>query len=410
MTTAIRAKGLGKRYVVTAARAPYRTLREDIAGLWRRGRGGTADSEIWAVRDVSFELGAGQALGIVGRNGAGKSTLLKLLSRVTEPTAGRAELRGRVASLLEVGSGFHPELTGRENVFLNGTILGMTRSEIRRKFDTIVEFAEVASFIDMPVKRYSSGMYLRLAFAVAAHLEAEILVIDETLAVGDVAFQRKCIEQMKEAAGSGRTILFVSHNMAAVESFCTVACRLGEGRLLDWGPVPEIVTRYLSDSASTGNVALGDRRDRRGEGFVRLTGLALEGPGGETLAVAQCGQDVAIRLEYECAGELGSDSLLFAIGVNSLHGQRMFLCSNDLVGARLAGLPRRGAVRCTIPKLPLTPAVYSLSLIVRRKGVIEDWLLDAFLLTVEPGDFFGTGRLPDDTYSGFVVSHRWTAG
>ena len=231
----IRAEGLGKKYLIghAAERERYVALRDVMArgarNLWRktadmaRGRAilaGDTVEEFWALRDVSFEVKRGEVLGIIGRNGAGKSTLLKILSRITEPSEGRVTIKGRVASLLEVGTGFHPELTGRENIYLNGAILGMTRAEIRRKFDEIVDFAEVEKFLDTPVKRYSSGMYVRLAFAVAAHLEPEILVVDEVLAVGDAEFQKKCLGKMSEVAGGGRTVLFVSHNMAAVGILC----------------------------------------------------------------------------------------------------------------------------------------------------------------------------------------------
>jgi lipopolysaccharide transport system ATP-binding protein len=254
------AEGLGKKYLIghQAEREPYNALRDTLVraahNLWRktadmaRGRAivpGASVEEFWALRDVSFEVKQGEVLGIIGRNGAGKSTLLKILSRITEPSAGRVTIRGRVASLLEVGTGFHPELTGRENIYLNGAILGMTRVEIRRKFDEIVAFAEVEKFLDTPVKRFSSGMYVRLAFAVAAHLEPEILVVDEVLAVGDAEFQKKCLGKMSEVAGGGRTVLFVSHNMAAVEALCTRSIYLASGEVVSEGATGDVVMAYL---------------------------------------------------------------------------------------------------------------------------------------------------------------------
>jgi len=246
----ISVSGLGKRYRLGGALA-HDTLRDHVthlAGrLWRRTPR-SAPAELWALREVSFEVGAGEVLGIIGRNGAGKSTLLKVLSQITEPTEGEVRVRGRLASLLEVGTGFHPELTGRENIYLNGAILGMNKAEIRRKFDEIVAFAEVEEFLDTPVKRYSSGMYVRLAFAVAAHLEPEILLVDEVLAVGDAAFQEKCLGKMREVThGGGRTVLFVSHNMAAVQALCGRALWLNRGRVMGLGPVEELVARYLED-------------------------------------------------------------------------------------------------------------------------------------------------------------------
>ena len=256
----IRAEGLGKKYVIghEAEKERYTALRDVIArnarGLWRKtadlahGRAivtGDTTEEFWALKDVSFEVKRGEVLGIIGRNGAGKSTLLKILSRITEPTEGRIEIRGRVASLLEVGTGFHPELTGRENIYLNGAILGMSRAEITRKFDEIVAFAEIEKFLDTPVKRYSSGMYVRLAFAVAAHLEPEILVVDEVLAVGDVAFQKKCLGKMSEVAtGRGRTVLFVSHNMGAIESLCERCILLERGEKHADAQTAKVIAEY----------------------------------------------------------------------------------------------------------------------------------------------------------------------
>jgi lipopolysaccharide transport system ATP-binding protein len=249
MALAIRAHGLAKQYLLGGPSAPYDTFRDAVTRGWRRlGRSSRADERrtLWALRDVSFDVDDGEVLGIIGLNGAGKSTLLKILSRITRPTLGHAEVYGRVGSLLEVGTGFHPELTGRENIYLNGSILGMDRAHLDRQFDEIVAFAEVERFIDTPVKRYSSGMYMRLAFAVAAHVEPEILIIDEVLSVGDAAFQRKCLERMGAVAAQGRTVLFVSHNLPAVEKLCTRAIRLQDGRLTDDGDVHAVVKRYLS--------------------------------------------------------------------------------------------------------------------------------------------------------------------
>lgn len=254
----IRCTDLGKRYRLSqrgsSNRASYTRLSDTLVRWVKRpfGRAAavTESEEFDALRDVNFEIREGEVVGVIGRNGAGKSTLLKLLSRITEPTTGRIELAGRIASLLEVGTGFHPELSGRENIFLNGTILGMTRQEIRRKFDEIVAFAEVGRFVDTPVKHYSSGMYVRLAFAVAAHLEPEILLVDEVLAVGDVEFQKKCLGKMQDVSRGGRTVLFVSHQMGAIAQLCTRCLYLRQGRLVDDGPTAKTLRRYLSDGAS----------------------------------------------------------------------------------------------------------------------------------------------------------------
>lgn len=255
MKPIVRVEKLGKQYLIGAQETSYGTLRESIVDAVRaplarlRGRNGKRISEtIWALKDVSFEVAPGEVVGVIGRNGAGKSTLLKVLSRITEPTTGRVDLYGRVASLLEVGTGFHPELTGRENVYLNGAILGMRKAEIERKFGEIVAFAELEKFLDTPVKRYSSGMYMRLAFAVSSHLEPEILIVDEVLAVGDVAFQKKCLGKLDEVAKEGRTVLFVSHNMLAVQSLCTRVIWLDQGEILDQGPARQVVSQYLKSS------------------------------------------------------------------------------------------------------------------------------------------------------------------
>ena len=284
MTAAIRVTGLGKRYELGRGLDPYRTLREAlverVGGMLEaiRPRGGREASQaFWALRDVSFEIGQGEAVALIGGNGAGKSTLLKLLSRVTAPTTGRVEMYGRLGSLLEVGTGFHPDLTGRENVFLNGAILGMRRTEIAARFDDIVAFAEVERFIDTPVKRYSSGMYLRLAFAVAAHLEPEVLLVDEVLAVGDAAFQRKCLGKMGDVASQGRTVLFVSHNMAAVQRLCSRTLWLKSGEVVEDGPTGSVVSHYLRAAQSMRTAEQwDDPATAPGNDRVRLRRAAVE--------------------------------------------------------------------------------------------------------------------------------------
>jgi lipopolysaccharide transport system ATP-binding protein len=274
MSVAILTEGLSKRYRIGELHTSYGTLRDSLAGAARRltGRGHDEhDEEIWALRDVTFEVPEGQVLGVVGRNGAGKSTLLRILTRITTPTSGRAEIRGRVGSLLEVGTGFHPELTGRENVFLNGSVLGMKQREIQAKFSEIVEFAGVEQFIDTPVKRYSSGMSVRLAFAVAAHLEPEILLVDEVLAVGDAEFQRRCLGRMEDLSGSGRTVVFVSHQMQAVAQLCDRAILLDKGEIDMDGPSEPVVARYLQTVGGSGSTRdWPDLDSAPGDDLVRL--------------------------------------------------------------------------------------------------------------------------------------------
>ena len=286
--------------LATAVAGPLRRLRSRV-----RRRGGAAAGDgtesVWALRDVSFEVRPGEVLGVVGRNGAGKSTLLKILSRITSPTSGSAELRGQVGSLLEVGTGFHPELTGRENIYLNGSILGMPRREVARKFDEIVEFAEIGKYLDTPVKRYSSGMYTRLAFAVASHLEPEILVVDEVLAVGDAAFQKKCLGKMGQVSRHGRTVLFVSHNMTAVKSLCTRAILVEAGRVALDGSVDEVVNRYLTagtDMSRTGIIPEDIPRHRDYHDEARFRSVRLTDLAGNDLTQLYFGQP--FRVTFVC--------------------------------------------------------------------------------------------------------------
>jgi lipopolysaccharide transport system ATP-binding protein len=368
--TVIQVENLGKQYRIGAAQAPYRTLREAITSTvgapfrrlgetFKRSSAGTAEraDTFWALKDVSFEIGRGEAVGVIGRNGAGKSTLLKILSRITEPTNGRARLRGRVGTLLEVGTGFHPELTGRENIFLNGAILGMHRSEIARKFDEIVAFAEVEQFIDTAVKHYSSGMYLRLAFAVAAHLEPEILVVDEVLAVGDAAFQKKCLGKMGAVAEQGRTVLFVSHNMGAVRGLCRRAIWLDHGQVRQVGPAYDVVDAYLQTTLDPAAMRIDLRDLRRGGAYgQRLRLSKIEFNGGRPLLH---GEPLAVRIEYEADAD--ADDVSFGFGFASLDGTRLMTVDSDLADPR-RDFQRgaRGAVEVSIERLLLQPGHYML--------------------------------------------------
>jgi lipopolysaccharide transport system ATP-binding protein len=309
---AILANRLGKRFHIGATQDGYRTLRDSLAAaalapvrgvrhlLHRNGRLPADKTTIWALKDVSFEIARGEVVGVIGRNGAGKSTLLKILSRITEPTEGEAEIRGRVGSLLEVGTGFHPELTGRENIYLNGAILGMRHAEIDRKFDEMVAFAEVERFIDTPVKHYSSGMYLRLAFAVAAHLEPEILLVDEVLAVGDARFQNRCLGKMREIASQGRTVLFISHNMQAVARLCSRTLLLDAGRLQMYGPTSDVVTSYLhSGHGLLAERTWTDLNEAPGTDVVRLTTARTRNHAGISQQVFNSREPIGIDIGYE---------------------------------------------------------------------------------------------------------------
>jgi lipopolysaccharide transport system ATP-binding protein len=359
-SVAIKVEGLGKRYRITHGSAGYRTLRETLSDIVmspiRRLRHGSADSQVedfWALKDVSLEVEPGEVVGVVGRNGAGKSTFLKVLSRITRPTTGRVTLEGRVGSLLEVGTGFHPELSGRENIYLNGAILGMSRREITAKFDEIVEFSEISQFLDTPVKRYSSGMYVRLAFAVAAHLEPEILLVDEVLAVGDAAFQRKCMGKMGQVARQGRTILFVSHNMAAITRLCQRALWFDQGRLRESGPAERIVVDYLASGCEdAGEVTYHDNGQRApGSEYVKLEAIRVRGNDGQITPSIDIRMPFALEVQYRVLRSASN----MRVGVRLLASDGTVLLSStdmDGVGNGEADIVREPGVyvsRCDVP-------------------------------------------------------------
>ena len=363
------------------------------------------DDIIWALKDVSFDVQEGEVVGIIGRNGAGKSTLLKILSRITEPTSGRAVIRGRVSSLLEVGTGFHPELTGRENVYMNGTILGMRKKEIDRKFDEIVEFSGVEKFLDTPIKRYSSGMKVRLAFSVAAHLEPEILIIDEVLAVGDMQFQRQCLGKMKDVAHSGRTVLFVSHNIAAIKMLCSSAILIHHGRAVVNGTTQEAVSKYSEQSSST-SCSLGNRTDRTGNGTVRLLDISFGSNNDPETGQWVTGEDVLLRVAFQIIDPQSITSLDIAIGVRTHDDRPLFYLSTRILDTQLEPRNKSGCFRCKIPKLPLEPGTYRFNIEVLADSQKADHITDAALVEVACGDFFGTGRM--SSYGGGVCEHHWS--
>src|SRR3989442_790376 len=302
------------------------------------GRGPASDA-FWALRDVSFEVRQGEALGVIGRNGAGKSTLLKILSRITEPTAGSVTLHGRVGSLLEIGTGFHSELTGRENIFLNGAVLGMRRAEIQRKFDEIVAFAEVERFLDTPVKHYSTGMYLRLAFAVAAHLEPEILLVDEVLAVGDAAFQKKCLGKMGDITEKGRTVIFVSHNMGAVASLCQTGLVLDAGRIRFAGPFTEAAQPYLGQLSRAHELPLWLRHDRAGTGEVKLTGFRLGSETGEPVDSIRNGHTARLVFDYAAPARRAARNVAFQIILRTESGELLFQFATRPISRNFGEIP-----------------------------------------------------------------------
>ncbi|MFN2302885.1 MAG: ABC transporter ATP-binding protein [Anaerolineales bacterium] len=312
----------------------------------------------------------GEVVGIIGRNGAGKSTLLKILSRITKPTIGQVRLRGRVGSLLEVGTGFHPELTGRENVYLNGAILGMTRAEIDKKFDEIVDFAEIDKFIDTPVKHYSSGMGLRLGFAVAAHLEPEILVVDEVLAVGDAAFQKKCLGKMGDVASEGRTVLFVSHNMVAVQNLCDRVLLIDIGRVMDDGKSEVVISKYLQNAAQNIEIPLLDRKDRKGSGAIQFSSVTFHNERGEQLNSLQSGENVVIRIGFENKSKINIRKLHITFNIDNSKGQRITTLSTYAKNEIFESIdPNSKFIEIHIERLPLMAGRYEFTLFSRIHGI-----------------------------------------
>jgi lipopolysaccharide transport system ATP-binding protein len=401
------------------------TLTDDLKIWWAKTRGkpnpllkiGEVDQgnrygeELWALRDVSFTVEQGEVLGIIGRNGAGKSTLLKILSRVTAPTSGRIRVKGRVASLLEVGTGFHPDLTGRENTYLNGAILGMSRKEVTRKFDEIVDFSEVQKFIDTPVKRYSSGMYVRLAFAVAAHMDPEILVVDEVLAVGDAEFQKKCLGKMGDVARKGRTVLFVSHNMVAVHGLCEKVAHIDHGTILEIGSPDEVIGDYLSSSVKNdGEIhELTEIPDRIGNGPLKFTSWWIKD---EKLAKKNtiiCGDKVSVFLKYrtESMDRSRIKDVSLTLVVNDLYGRPILGGSTYYSDSNFTHVPEMGVFECDLGNLMLMPGTYRLHIRIAVRGEESDSIENAGSFDVIQSDIFGSGRFPDHKHGIILITPKW---
>jgi lipopolysaccharide transport system ATP-binding protein len=405
MRSIIKIENVSKRYSL-GPRDHYHMLRDRIAMFYkspvnavlsrfRRSAQSHADApSIWALQDVSVEVRPGEVLGIIGRNGAGKSTLLKILSRITEPTSGRVELYGRVGSLLEVGTGFHSELTGRENIFLSGAILGMRRAEIARKFDEIVAFAEIDEFVDTPVKHYSSGMYTRLAFAVAAHLEPEILLVDEILAVGDMAFQKKCLGKMGDVARQGRTVFFVSHNLPSIEALCSRCLLFSRGRLAADGAVSEVLLRYMTAELrpDDGSCPLTVHAGRRHGSISMMTAVTLSGHDTRFSAALKMGERLTVSVNF-CSERAFAPVL--NVTVKNMHGLAIIRANNLFIGG-FDSVQRQnsGMIACTFEKLPLLPGRYAIDLSLGDGFRDLDAVSDAITFEVLPADVFGTGKLP----------------
>jgi lipopolysaccharide transport system ATP-binding protein len=411
MAKAVVVENLSKRFMLGETFAG--TLRERLARALTRSAANHTQEEFWALRDVSFEVEQGEAIGIIGGNGAGKSTLLKILSRITPPTTGRALVRGRLSSLLEVGTGFHPELTGRENVYLNGAILGMRKQEIARKFDEIVDFAGVSKFIDTPVKRYSSGMHVRLGFAVAAHLEPDVMVIDEVLAVGDAEFQKRCLGKMGEVARAGRTVLFVSHNMAAVQRLCGRAVWLRGGQVVDAGPSSEIVPRYLNDQ--TRSVAGGQIRpgvlyedlDSTSAGPAWVERVDLRDAAGEPIAALSTWDHVRLRIRFRSAQRYRAFSAV--LQVTTIDGTPLLLTSTTPDRTLAFGVDA-GVYEydCEFPRFPLAAGEYLLGVGLAIPGVEYVWRKDDLCrIQVQAKDVYGSGLPPAANRYCVATEHQW---
>jgi lipopolysaccharide transport system ATP-binding protein len=413
MRPIITVKNLSKRYTLGQREAGYQTLREtlvkvvsgSIESVRSRLKGRYLpnppgeESDLWALRDLSFDVERGEVLGIIGRNGAGKSTLLKILSRITEPSSGEVELYGRVGSLLEVGTGFHPELTGRENIFLSGAILGMRRKEIARKLDEIVAFAEIDRFMDTPVKRYSSGMFVRLAFAVAAHLEPEILLVDEVLAVGDQAFQKRCLGKMGDVAREGRTVVLVSHNMASIEALCNTCLFLSDGQFVAKGQTHQVVSRYMTAGLrpESASVSLSVHSGRRRGSRPMMKVVTLCDDTGAPTGAIRMGSSLSVAVSFAC--DAGPILPGLAVVLKNAHGAAIFTVTEKLVGGN--SLEHRvgcGTMTCALDNPPLLPGKYSFDLYLGDASGgrdVTDVVSDAISFEVQAADVFGTGQVPE---------------
>jgi len=417
----IRVENLSKRYRIGSLRPSYKTLRESLteaaqaplrraAKLLRGEAYGAAGLEetIWALKDVSFRVDQGEVVGIIGRNGAGKTTLLKILSRITEPTEGCAEIHGRMGALLEVGTGFHPELTGRENIYLNGAILGMRKVEIESKFDEIVAFSGVEQFIDTPIKHYSSGMAVRLAFSVAAHLEPEILLVDEVLAVGDAAFQRKCMGKMQDVAREGRTVLFVSHNMGAIQSMCQRAIWLNGGKVMSDGVSRQVVQQYMG--SASGDSVLYAPQPSRGYTDLIIEKMVLKNSQGQITKTVSSGEELHIEIYYHALKRLPKP--YFWIAIRSRFGS---LCGANMLfdGACPECIEGRGMIACTFSALRLLPQIYTIRLGIRHQNGINNYIENAeisFAVTGAAQDLGMEGEMAHNFFDDFyclLVPYAW---
>jgi len=418
MDSAIKVRHLTKKYLLGQTHTDLLSEKftYGLHGIYRRLTSKNRKSEdsanlqtnreIYALKDVNFEVQQGDVIGVIGRNGAGKSTLLKILSRVTTPTSGEVEIYGRIASLLEVGTGFHPELTGRENIYFNSAILGMSKAQIKKKFDEIVDFAEIEQFIDTPVKRYSSGMYVRLAFAVAAHQDPEILLVDEVLSVGDAQFQNKCLGKMEEVGKTGRTVLLVSHNLGVIQNLCHKTYLFDKGNLIYAGRTNEVIEQYVLSFNSYNKKQCYDRSIFSENKNLRISNFKIF-VGENESTTAQCGRPMDFEITYQSIEHL--KYIVVHIVIDTPLGEHVLCLGTDFTGTTFERPPSQGKVICKLLKCSLMPGVYITSVYLKANGsdILSDALLDAFKFDVIDGDYFGSGKLPPKTYGKVLVPHNW---
>jgi len=417
MESIIKVKNVGKKYIIKHEQGKYIALRDVLMNVFKNPikffkyktkevAGFQKKEDFWALKNINFDINKGEAIGIIGPNGAGKSTLLKILTGITPPTEGEIIMRGRVASLLEVGTGFHPELTGRENIFLNGAILGMTKKEMLEKFEDIVEFSGVRKFIDTPVKYYSSGMYVRLAFAVAAHIEPDILLVDEVLAVGDAEFQKKCLGKMDEVTKkAGRTIFLVSHNMGAIQKLCTRSILIENGEVKMFGKTSEVIDFYLNATQSISKTSIRERKDRKGNGALKITNCYFKTQEGYETNQIICGADATLVFEYECKEKTVLNDIVIGANLTNQENESIFLCHNQMTNDDFGVVQGKGKIECTIKHLPIVPGTYFVNYRITEGTLEVDSMSNIIKVDVLNGDFFGTGSTL--THSKVLVDHSW---
>lgn len=411
MSVVVEVNNLCKQYNTFQGSEKYLSMRDKIFYfLGHRNKKNVVKDVFFAVKDVSFKVNKGDVVGIIGNNGAGKSTLLKMISRVTTPTLGKIKTSGRVSSLLEVGTGFHPELTGRENIFLNGSVFGMTRKEVEEKMQSIINFAGVGDFLDLPIKKYSSGMSMRLAFSVAAHLDSDILLIDEVLAVGDLEFQKKCLRRISELTrDSGKTVMIVSHNLGVVQSLCNKAILLDGGEIVMFEDTRQVLDSYLKINSNKKNISFDNIDSRTGDGKMLLKGISCLNVNNDEADVFVSGEFFKIVFSLDVINVSENDDVSIFFAINSCYGNRVATLCNDYTGDELNNVVKSKEIFCLIPKLSLIQGEYYMGVTIKVNGVTSDNIFNVGGLSIVGGSFYGNrGKDPVDTKMGFLMlDHKW---